>query len=225
MTLFFRDQLHAEGFMTVKFVRLDVTDAATIHAAKETIEKAEEKLDGLVNNAGMSSTSSSRPKKRHIFERVHCHVGTNSKADQNAATIALSTARDMMEVNYFGVIQTTVALLPLLRKSTNGVIVNVSSIMGSNAFQANPNRKYPVGAPANTNSLVAYSSSKAALNSYTIALAHELKGEGIKVNSVTPGLTSSNLSGGVGKTSKAAAEVLLPWALLEEDGPTGMRLE
>ena len=44
MNLFFRDQLHAEGFTTVNFVRLDVTDAATIHAAMETIEKAEEKL-------------------------------------------------------------------------------------------------------------------------------------------------------------------------------------
>ena len=51
----YRDQLHADGLTTVKFVRLDVTDAATIQAAKETIEKAEEKLDVLVNNAGMLS--------------------------------------------------------------------------------------------------------------------------------------------------------------------------
>ena len=51
----YRDQLHADGLKTVKFVRLDVTDAATIHAAKETIEKDEGKLDVLVNNAGMSS--------------------------------------------------------------------------------------------------------------------------------------------------------------------------
>jgi NAD(P)-dependent dehydrogenase (short-subunit alcohol dehydrogenase family) len=129
-----------------------------------------------------------------------------------------------MEVNYFGVIQTTVTLLPLVRKSTNGVIVNVSSILGSNAFQANPNRKYPPGSMGNTNSFVAYRSSKAALNSYTIALAHELKGEGIKVNSVTPGLTSTNLSGGVGKTTTAGALIILRWALLEKDGPTGMYL-
>ena len=53
--IYFREQLHAEGFTNVKFVRLDVTDAASIHAAKETIEKAEERLDVLVNNAGMSS--------------------------------------------------------------------------------------------------------------------------------------------------------------------------
>ena len=67
--LFFkkRDQLHADGLTTVKFVRLDVTDAAIIHSAKETIEKAEEKLDVLVNNAGMSSAYLPKKKKRRCF--------------------------------------------------------------------------------------------------------------------------------------------------------------
>jgi len=190
--------LHAEGLTTVKFVRLDVTDALTIQAAKDTIEKAEGKLDVLVNNAGV-----------------------NKDTEQNAATLSLSTTREIMEVNYFGVIQTTVTLLPLVRKSTDGgVIVNVSSLVGSNSFIANPKKKFGAGSPANTNKLAAYSSSKAALNSYTISLAHELREEGIKVNLVTPGLTSTNLSGGAGKTAKAGAEVLLPWALLDKDGPT-----
>jgi NAD(P)-dependent dehydrogenase (short-subunit alcohol dehydrogenase family) len=209
-------------------VCLDVTDATTIHAAKETIENAEGKLDVLVNNAGMSSVYQFFPphKKKQCFDRVHHHVGTNINTDQNAATLSLSTTRDIMEVNYFGVIQTTVTLLPLMRKSTNGgVIMNVSSLVGSNSFIANPNRKFGAGSPANTNRLTAYSSSKAALNSYTISLAHELKEEGIKVNAVTPGLTSTSMSGGAGKTTKAGAEVLLPWALLEKDGPTGMHLD
>ena len=131
-----------------------------------------------------------------------------------------------MEVNYFGVIQATVTLLPLVRKSTyGGVIVNVTSLLGSNSFNAKPQKKFGVGSPANTNQLAAYCSSKAALNSYTILLAQELREEGIKVNLVTPGLTSTNLSGGAGKTAKAGAEVLLPWALLDKDGPTCMYLE
>ena len=50
----FRAQLNADGLTSVKFVHIDVTDAATIRAAKETIESAEDKLDVLVNNAGMS---------------------------------------------------------------------------------------------------------------------------------------------------------------------------
>ena len=47
-------------------MRLDVTDAATIHSAKETIEKAEEKLDVLVNNAGMSSVYLPKKKKDDV---------------------------------------------------------------------------------------------------------------------------------------------------------------
>ena len=47
-----RAKLHADGLDTVKYVRLDVTDITTIQNAKETINRAEGKLDVLVNNAG-----------------------------------------------------------------------------------------------------------------------------------------------------------------------------
>ena len=47
-----REKLHADGLKTVKLVRIDVTDIATIQAAKETIDREEGKLDVLVNNAG-----------------------------------------------------------------------------------------------------------------------------------------------------------------------------
>ena len=118
-----------------------------------------------------------------------------------------------METNFFGLVQTTITLLPLLRKSTNGVIVNVATT--SNTIQARPNAGFQV---------VAYNTSKQAMNSYTIALAQELRGEGIKVNAVAPGFTSTKLNnyGRGGKSAKAGAEVLLPWALLEKDGPTCM---
>lgn len=55
-------------------------------------------------------------------------------------------------------------------------------------------------------------------------MAQELKKEGIKVNAVTPGITSTKLNGFIpgGKTAKEGAEVLLPWALLGPDGKTGM---
>ena len=141
--------------------------------------------------------------------------------------MAVSTVRGTMEVNFFGVIQTTVILLPLVRKSTNGgVIVNVSSTLGSNTMQAEQVRNTPIGSGGSSRrDPTAYSSSKAALNSYTIALAHELKGEGIKVNAVSPGLTSTKLTSHLGKTPKAGAEVLVPWVLLEKDGPTGTCLE
>jgi len=182
-------KLNAEGFHTVKYVRLDVTDVATIEAAKEIIDLAEGKLDVLVNNAAVGKLED----------------------NQKASSVALATIRDAMETNFFGLVQTTIAFLPLLRKSTNAAIVNVATT--SNTIQARPNAGFQV---------VAYNTSKQAVNSYTIALAQELKGEGIKVNAVAPGFTSTklnNFSPG-GKTAKAGAEVLLPWALLEKDGPT-----
>lgn len=118
-----------------------------------------------------------------------------------------------METNFFGLVQTTIAFLPLLRKSANAVILNVATT--TNTIQARPNAGFQV---------VAYNTSKAAVNSYTVALAQELRGEGIKVNAVAPGFTSTklnNFSPG-GRSPRAGAEVLLPWALLEKDGPTCM---
>jgi len=47
-----QSKLHAEGLNNVKYIRIDVTDLATIQVAKETIDQAEGKLDVLVNNAG-----------------------------------------------------------------------------------------------------------------------------------------------------------------------------
>jgi len=135
--------------------------------------------------------------------------------NQNATSLSLAPIREAMETNFFGLVQTTIAFLPLLRKSTNAVILNVSTDMASNAYQARPDAGLQV---------VAYNTSKAAANSYTIALAQELRKEGIKVNAVTPGFTTTKLNNYTkgGKSMRAGAEVLEPWALLEKDGPTCM---
>ncbi|KAF8800513.1 hypothetical protein BYT27DRAFT_7262914 [Phlegmacium glaucopus] len=55
---------------------------------------------------------------------------------------------------------------------------------------------------------------------FATVILRELKGEGIKVNAVSPGLTSTKMSKFTGKTAKDGAEVLPRWALLEkDDGP------
>ena len=131
---------------------------------------------------------------------------TASKAD-------VSSIRDCIEVNLVGLVQTTTTFLPLVRASPQAVILNVSSELASNSWQAS-------NAPKIQD--IAYSASKAAANSYTIALSHELKKEGIKVNAVSPGFTRTKMTNfhGAGKTARQGAESLLPWALLGKDGPT-----
>lgn len=189
-----RDKLHAEGLKSVKSVRIDVTVPATIQAAKEKIEKEEGALDVLVNNAGISKMDT----------------------DQRADSVDIAVLRETMETNFFGLVQTTITFLPLLRKAKNGpaVILNVSTDMASNSYMAQP---------SSTLHVVAYNTSKAAMNSYTIALAFELKDAGIKVNAVTPGFTTTKLNNHRpgGKTMKEGAESLLPFALLDKEGPTG----
>ncbi|KAF5314888.1 hypothetical protein D9619_006961 [Psilocybe cf. subviscida] len=167
-------KLHAEGIKTVKFVQLDVTKLPTIQAARDIIEKAEGKLDVLVNNAGIAKFG----------------------FDENATTVALDTIRDAMETNFYGLIQTTQTLC-----------------MASNTYQASPEARMHC---------TAYNTTKAAANSYTIALAHELKKDNIKVIAVTPGFTTTKLNkyAAGGKTTKEGAESILPWVLVDQDGPT-----
>ncbi len=132
---------------------------------------------------------------------------------QNASTADVSAIRDCVEVNLIGLVQTTTTFLPLLRASPQAVILNVSSGLASDTWLAS-------NAPLLQ--AISYSTSKTAANSYTIALAQELKKEGIKVNAATPGVTSTKLNNyhPAGKKARQGAECLLPWALIDKSGPT-----
>jgi NAD(P)-dependent dehydrogenase (short-subunit alcohol dehydrogenase family) len=180
----------------VKFVELDVTKMDTILSARDTISAhTGGKLDVLVNNAAIS----------------------NLGKDQNAKSVDIALVRETIEVNLYGLIETTKAFIPLLRQTTTEapVILNVSTELASNSYQASTKAHINV---------VAYNTSKAAANSYTIALAHELKSEGFKVNAVTPGFTSTKLNffAKGGKTPRHGAKVLLPYALLGKNSVTGL---
>ncbi|KAJ3572960.1 hypothetical protein NP233_g2745 [Leucocoprinus birnbaumii] len=190
-------KLTQEGLKDVKSVRIDITDLASIVAAKEVIEKEDGKLDVLVNNAGIS-----------LMDK-----------DQNALSVDLELIRTCFETNFYGLIRTTQTFVPLVKAAaaTSGyaVIVNVTSDMSSSTYQSRPDSQYHV---------VAYNTSKAAANSYSVALANELKASNIKVNVVTPGYTSTKLNffGQGGKDVADGAKVILPWALLDKDGATGL---
>ncbi|MFD0393731.1 SDR family oxidoreductase [Streptomyces nogalater] len=103
----------------------------------------------------------------------------------SATTTAL--AERVYRTNVFGVIATTHALLPLLSASHAGRVVNLSSRLGSLAKAADFDTPHRL--------LLAYNSSKAALNSLTLHYAREFAGTPLKFNSATPGYVATDLNG------------------------------
>jgi NAD(P)-dependent dehydrogenase (short-subunit alcohol dehydrogenase family) len=189
------DLLKGEG-LDAHFIALDVTDAGSITAAAQKVERDFGRLDVLVNNAG-----------------VALEAAPASEAD-------LEVARRTFETNFFGVVAVTQALLPLLRRSEAGRIVNVSSGLGSITQMGDPANQYYAVNP------FAYGASKSALNHFTMSLAKELKDTPIKVNSADPGYTATDLNGHSGpQTIPEGAAAAVRLALLDQDGPTGSFFE
>jgi NAD(P)-dependent dehydrogenase (short-subunit alcohol dehydrogenase family) len=186
--------LAAEGF-DARFVRLDVTDAGTVEAAAKWIDAEFGRLDILVNNAAITTTGATGfPPSRTTAEQV----------------------RAAFETNVFGVVAVTNAMLPLLRRSPAGRIVNVSSELGSLARHGDPSH------PAHGVNLLPYNTSKSALNAVTVAYAKELAGTPVTVNAATPGYCATDLNGHAGhRTAEQGASVIAGVALLGDGGPTG----
>jgi NAD(P)-dependent dehydrogenase (short-subunit alcohol dehydrogenase family) len=189
-------------------VQLDVTDPASIAAAAQRITSEYGHLDVLVNNAGISHTdiSDQAPSDESLQQIVQ--AGRMSLAP-------LPEVRAIFDVNVFGVIAVTQAMLPLLRRAPAAHIVNVASSGGSltlNSDPSNPHRTM----------FGTYSASKAALNALTVAFAADLEADGIKVNSACPGFTGTDLNffRGVRTVEQAASEPVR-LALIGADGPTG----
>jgi len=188
-------QLRADG-IDARAVKLDVTKAEDIAAVARMIESKFGKLDVLVNNAGVMQEKG--------WTR---NCTSTTEPDKLRATF---------EANFFAVVAVTQAMLPALRKSPAARIVNVSSILGSVSLQATP------GSPTYGTKLFAYNASKAALNMFTIHLAHELRGTKIKVNSAHPGWVKTDLGGSAAPMDAAeGAKTEVALATLPDDGPTG----
>ena len=121
--------------------------------------------------------------------------------------------RTVYETNVFGPVRMLEAFIPLLEKSSAPVIVNVSSGVGSLGLSD------PEGPWAEANFPV-YASSKAALNMLTIRYAAAFPG--IRINSVDPGFTATDFNDHRGtQTVEQGAEVIVRYALITSDGPTG----
>ena len=138
-------------------------------------------------------------------------------ADQHGTSgLPIGILRQTLEVNFFAPFLLTQKLLPLIRNSAAGRIVNVSSMQASLALHADP------AGELYDYKLFAYDASKTALNSFTIHLAHELRGTSIKVNSAHPGWVRTEM-GGAGATDDISdgCRTSVRLALLHDEGPTG----
>ncbi len=170
-----------------RFVQIDVTDDASVEIAMGMVAKREGRLDVLVNNAGISTVSDvSGPEALRVFD-----------------------------TNAIGLIRVTQAALPLLEKSDNPVVVNVSSALGSFWAVTNPERRqfhFPS---------IMYGSSKAAVSMLTVQYAKSLPD--IKFNAVEPGFTATDLTpfSGAGQPVELGAQVIVRMATIGKDGPTG----
>lgn len=173
-----------EGEGRVMPYQLDVTDSKSIDQLAKWVEQEFGHLEILVNNAGI------------LYDTW-----------QRASTADLNVVQEAYATNTLGAWRVCQALLPLIRQSQSGRIVNVSSGAGSLASMG-------AGTPA-------YSTSKAALNAFTRLLAAELEGTGILVNAVCPGWVATEMGGAGGRPVEDGAAGIVWAATLPDDGPTG----
>ncbi|MDF5708977.1 MAG: SDR family oxidoreductase [Nostoc sp. S4] len=182
------------NYIDAKAIQLDVVDQKTIDFTAQQIESEFGKLDILVNNAGIISDGDRLPPSQ----------------------VDIQTLRHTYETNVFGVFAVTKALLPLLKKSTAGRIVNMSSGLGSLTQNSDPNFEFA------DYKLLAYNSSKTALNALTVLLAAELKDTPIKVNAADPGYTATDINQNQGhRTVEQGANAAVRLATLPDDGSSG----
>lgn len=176
-----------------EYIKLDLTKPETIADAATEVQKKYGRLDILVNNAG-------------IIER-----------EDGAPTVTNTDAvESTLRTNFIGPLRVTQAMAPLLKKSEEGAIVNVSSALGSCEFVGDRN------SPFADAKFLGYSASKAALNMMTVQLAYELRDTNIKVNSVCPGYCATDINDNKGMhTAEEGAREPARLALLDKTGPTG----
>ena len=131
----------------------DVTDESQVRKAVDTVLAEEGKIDILINSAGFGISGA-------------------------VEFTTLESAKKQFDVNFFGTVNVTKAVLPVMRKQNSGRIVNVSSVA---AVAHIPFQTY-------------YSATKAAIESYTCCLANEVRPFGISVTSVQPGDISTGFT-------------------------------
>ncbi|MDA1759549.1 SDR family NAD(P)-dependent oxidoreductase [Bacillus cereus] len=170
----------------VAYIQVDISHSQSIQESIKKIHETTDHLDLLINNAGIALDFNTLPSELNI-----------------------DTLRQGFEVNFFGTFQMVQAFLPLLKKSSNSKIINVTTDMASLTMFANGETH-----PINT---LGYNSSKTAINALTLAFSKELSTNGPEVFGVTPGFTTTDLNGNSpgGHTTTESAKIIIKYALSE----------
>jgi NAD(P)-dependent dehydrogenase (short-subunit alcohol dehydrogenase family) len=184
--------LKKEG-LDVQFIALDPTDTASVAAAVQEVESKFGHLDVLINNAGT------------IFEGDY----------QPASLVPTSVLRDTYELNVFALHEVTRAFWPLLEKSEAARLVNLSSLLGSLSIHADFEGIFK------DYKILAYDSSKAAVNMMTVHYAHQWKDTPHCANAVHPGSVKTDLNPNGDLTVEEGAKTSVDLATIGADGPNG----
>lgn len=168
----------------IEMIKLDVTRKESINQAAVMVEKKSGKLDVLVNNAGIIGKRKSALKDGDVKEM-----------------------KEVMKVNFYGPMRMIHAFLPLLRKSRDGRIINVSSGMGAldDLFGG----------------YAAYRLSKAGLNAQTILISNDLRGDRIKVFAMCPGWVKTEMGGAEAPRSVEKGAETVIWLATTDAAETG----
>ena len=194
-------ELRRDGVAQVEPVEFEVLKREDHRRLDEMLEQRFGRLDILVNNAGIERESA----------EFAAPEGFN-----DTSTVSEAALRQTFDTNFFAVIALTQTLLPLIRRSLAGRIVNLSSILGSLTLHSDPI------SPIYKKKAFAYDASKTAINAFTVHLAAELHDTPIKVNSAHPGWVKTALGGAGGSLEiSEGGKTSVQLATLTADGPTG----
>lgn len=207
----------------VHIMQLDVTDDFSVKALSQVISNQFGVLDILINNAGISEYPTqnrmiSGLKQKMMFysptiynasKRVALWIqkGMITKIKHTATNVSIDHVKMIMDTNLFGVWRVTQAMIPLLKKSCDPRVINMSSGLGS---------LYSL-----TGYYPGYSISKASLNALTLMFAKELENDRIKVNAMCPGWVKTDMGGlNAPRTVQEGADTAV-WLAIDPDIKTG----
>ncbi len=148
------------GSDSLEIVPIDVSDPASIQEAAVTIENMTDSIDFIINNAGIDHQHHYAPLEEIDIEEI----------------------QNLLNVNTLGPLRVTKRFLPLLRKGTGKLIINISSEAARLAECAYKDR-------------IGYCMSKTAVNMQSRILQNQLREEGIKVLAIHPGMMQTDMGG------------------------------